>query len=58
MVMRRNVRLFCAMLFPQPLTRQESGKPADLQVNMKRHHCCVDNMPRGFVVAESMATML
>ncbi|MBQ6328751.1 MAG: glycoside hydrolase family 127 protein [Kiritimatiellae bacterium] len=32
-----------------------SGKPADLQVNMKRHHCCVDNMPRGFVVAESMA---
>ena len=56
--MRRNVRLFCAMLFPQPLTRQESGKPADLQVNMKRHHCCVDNMPRGFVVAESMATML
>ena len=35
-----------------------SGKPADLQVNMKRHHCCVDNMPRGFIVAESMATVL
>ena len=21
------------------------------QVDMKRHHCCVDNMPRGFVTA-------
>ena len=25
--------------------------PAPLQVDMKRHHCCVDNMPRGFVTA-------
>ena len=29
------------------------GRPADLQVNMTRHHCCVDNMPRGFVVRNS-----
>lgn len=30
------------------------GRPADLQVNMTRHHCCVDNMPRGFVVRNSV----
>ena len=35
-----------------------SGKPADLQVNMKRHHCCVDNMPRGFVVYDNVRRMV
>ena len=30
------------------------GEPAPLQVGMKRHHCCVDNLPRGFVVFDKI----
>ncbi len=32
--------------------------PAPLQVDMKRHHCCVDNMPRGFVTARHAGILL
>ncbi|MBO6121146.1 MAG: hypothetical protein J6Q49_04730, partial [Kiritimatiellae bacterium] len=32
--------------------------PAPLQVDMKRHHCCVDNMPRGFVSARHAGILL
>lgn len=31
-----------------------TGKPADLQVDMKRHHCCVDNLPRAFVAVDRL----
>lgn len=33
-----------------------TGKPADLQVDMKRHHCCVDNLPRAFTLVNRLFT--
>lgn len=31
-----------------------TGKPAELQVDMRRHHCCVDNLPRAFALVDRL----